>query len=154
MEISLIFLLFLSVLIIWNIVLTILVVKLKKKNDQFFETDKKDVYEYLESVVADNKKFNVRSEKVERGLDEIAAVMKKGFQKLGIVRYNPFHDTGGDMSFSIALLDLEDNGLVLTSIHGRQADRVYAKPIVKGKSSHNLSAEEIEAINKALGQNE
>ena len=100
--------------------------------------------------MADNRKFNTRSEKVERGLDEIAAVMRKGFQKLGIVRYNPFHDTGGDMSFSVALLDLEDSGIVLTSIHGRQADRVYAKPIIKGKSTHNLSAEELEAIKKAL----
>ncbi|MEI7690317.1 MAG: DUF4446 family protein [bacterium] len=150
MNLSLIFLFSLIVLLIWNIVLTGLIVKFKKRNDQFFETDKKNVYDYLESVVADNRKFNTRSEKVERGLDEIAAVMRKGFQKLGIVRYNPFHDTGGDMSFSVALLDLEDSGIVLTSIHGRQADRVYAKPIIKGKSTHNLSAEELEAIKKAL----
>jgi len=150
MDLYLIILIFLIILLAWNILLTSLIVKFKKRNDRFFETDKKNVYEYLESVVADNRKFNTRCEKVEQGLDEIAAVIKKGFQKLGIVRYNPFHDTGGDMSFSFALLDLEDNGIVLTSIHGRQADRVYAKPIIKGKSTHNLSAEELEAIKKAL----
>ena len=70
---------------------------------------------------------------------------------MGIGGCNPFHDTGGDMSFSLALLDFENNGYVLTSIHGRGADRVYAKSIQNGKSQHNLSAEEIESIKKAIG---
>jgi hypothetical protein len=68
-----------------------------------------------------------------------------------MVRYNPFNDTGGDQSFSLALLDLRDNGFVITSIHGREVDRIYAKQIDNGKSKHNLSAEEIEAIKEATG---
>ncbi|MFA5197491.1 MAG: DUF4446 family protein [Patescibacteria group bacterium] len=134
----------------WNIALTILILKIRKKNKLFFESSDENVYELLRHMVADNKKFNKRSEKVEQGLDEIARIMKLSFQKIGVVRYNPFKDTGGDMSFSLALLNLENSGIVITSIHGRGADRVYAKPIEKGKSQHNLSAEEIEAINKAI----
>jgi hypothetical protein len=152
MDNTLLFLLSLALILgLWNIVLTVYLLKIKRKNDHFFETDKDNVYDLLESVVTDTKKFNKRSEKVEQGLDEIAEIMKRSFQKIGVVRYNPFRDTGGDMSFSLALLDLEDNGLVITSIHGRQADRVYAKSIQSGKSQHNLSAEEIEAIKKAIG---
>ncbi|MEI7616675.1 MAG: DUF4446 family protein [Actinomycetota bacterium] len=138
------------ILIAWNIALTFLILKLKRKNRLFFESTDNNIYELLNHVVTDNKKFNKRSEKVEQGLDEISKIVKLSFQKIGAVRYNPFKDTGGDMSFSLALLNLENSGIVLTSIHGRGADRVYAKSIVKGKSSHNLSAEEIEAINKAV----
>jgi len=138
------------ILVIWNIVLTVLILSLKRKNNQFFTTDKGNVYDLMQSIVLDNKKFNKRSEKVEQGLDHIAEMMKKSFQKIGVIRYNPFHDTGGNMSFSLALLDLDNNGIVLTSIHGRGADRVYAKSIQNGKSQHNLSAEEIESIKKAI----
>ncbi len=150
MDNTLIFLLIVGILAAWNIVLTVLFFSLRKKTILFFSTDKGDIHELLESVVRDNKKFNKRSEKVEKGLDEIAEVMKKSFQKIGVVRYNPFHDTGGDMSFSLALLDLNNDGIVLTSIHGRGADRVYAKSIQNGKSQHNLSAEEIASIKKAI----
>ena len=151
MEKNLLYLLILGlVFVAWNMVLTFYLIKIKKKNEIFFDSDQKNVYELLESVVVDNKKFNKRSEKVEQGLDEIAKVTKRSFQKIAVVRYNPFRDTGGDMSFSLALLNLEGSGIVITSIHGRGADRVYAKSIEKGKSQHNLSAEEIEAINKAI----
>lgn len=151
MDNSFLFLLIFCVITaIWLVTLTTLFFKFNKKNNQFFNSDSEDIRGLLESVVNDNKKFNKRSEKVEQGLDEIARVMKKSFQKIGLVRYNPFKDTGGDMSFSLALLDLEDSGIVVTSIHGRGADRVYAKSIHSGKSQHNLSAEEIEAIKKAI----
>jgi hypothetical protein len=68
-----------------------------------------------------------------------------------MVRYNPFRETGGDQSFSMALMDLKNNGIVITSIHGREVDRIYAKEIIEGKSKHNLSAEEIQAIKEAIG---
>jgi hypothetical protein len=151
MENSLLFLLIFSAgFLIWLIILSVLLFNLTKKNNHFFNVGAEDIKGLLDSVVSDNKKFNKRSEKVEQGLDEIAHVMKKSFQKIGLIRYNPFKDTGGDMSFSIALLDLEDSGIVITSIHGRGADRVYAKSLQHGKSQHNLSAEEIEAIKKAM----
>lgn len=71
-------------------------------------------------------------------------------QKISVVRFNPFGDTGGDQSFSLAVLDGHDSGYVLTSIHGRQGTRVYLKPIDFGKSKHSLSDEESLAISQAI----
>jgi hypothetical protein len=138
------------VLAIWALVLTILFFRLKRRNDRFFDAGDENILELLKSVVTDNDKVKKRSEKVEMGLDEAVKIMKRSFQKQAIIRYNPFKETGGNQSFSMAVLDYEKNGFVLTSIHGREADRVYAKPIVNGKSEHNLSAEEVEAIKKAI----
>jgi hypothetical protein len=69
---------------------------------------------------------------------------------VGLVRYDAFEDVGGRLSFSCAMLDAHGHGVVVTSINGRQDTRVYAKPISDGKSPHNLSVEEEEAIRQAL----
>jgi Protein of unknown function (DUF4446) len=69
---------------------------------------------------------------------------------VGLLRYDAFEDVGGRLSFSCALLDDHGNGVVLTSINGRQDTRVYAKPIAQGESPYNLSGEEEEAIRQAL----
>ncbi len=70
-------------------------------------------------------------------------------QKISIVRFNPFGDTGGDQSFSLAVLDSHDSGYVLTSIHGREGTRVYVKPVDYGKSKYTLSDEEQQALSQA-----
>ena len=70
-------------------------------------------------------------------------------QKVGIIRFNPFSEVGGDQSFSIALLNGNDDGLVLTSFYTREGNRVYGKPIKNGKSQYTLSQEEIKAIEMA-----
>src|SRR5215217_1341752 len=69
---------------------------------------------------------------------------------VGLVRYDAFEDVGGRLSFSCAMLDHHANGVVVTSIDGRQDTRVYAKPVNAGKSAYNLSVEEEEAIRQAL----
>jgi hypothetical protein len=69
---------------------------------------------------------------------------------VGLLRYDAFEDVGGRLSFSCALLDEHGNGVVLTSINGRQETRVYAKPVTAGTSSYNLSSEEGEAIRQAM----
>jgi hypothetical protein len=71
-------------------------------------------------------------------------------RRVGLVRYDAFEDVGGRLSFSCALLDEHGNGVVMTSINGRQDTRVYAKPIVGGTSRYNLSIEEEEAIRQAV----
>lgn len=69
---------------------------------------------------------------------------------MGLVRYDAFEDVGGRLSFSCALLDDQATGVVMTSINGRHDTRVYAKPVMEGRSSYNLSIEEEEAIRQAL----
>ena len=71
-------------------------------------------------------------------------------QHIGLVRFNPFRDTGGDQSFAIAVLDDRRDGIVLSSLHGRAYTRIFAKPVENGASRHNLSDEETQAIRIAV----
>jgi hypothetical protein len=72
-------------------------------------------------------------------------------QHIGLVRFNPFEDTGSDQSFAIALLDDERSGIVVSSLHGRDGTRIFAKPIHAGQASYSLSAEEQKALGIASG---
>lgn len=76
---------------------------------------------------------------------------RRSLQHIGIVRFNPFEDTGSDQSFAIALLDDARDGIVISSLHGRANTRLFAKPVNEGTSTHTLSDEEAEAIRLALG---
>lgn len=73
-------------------------------------------------------------------------------QRVGFIRYNAFSDMGSDLSFSIALLDDNLDGFVLTSIYGREESNTYAKPILKGESTYPLSVEEMQALDRAKRQ--
>ncbi len=81
---------------------------------------------------------------------ELEALTHRTLQRVGVIRYNPFADTGGDQSFAIALLDAQGNGIVLSSLHSRTDTRVFAKPVQGGRSRYPLSDEEQDAIRKAL----
>ena len=94
---------------------------------------------------------------VSRELDELAARMavlegaqRKAFQRVGLVRYNPFEETGGNQSFALALLDQQGDGFVISSLHARAGTRVYGKAVARGTSETTLSAEESEALRLAL----
>lgn len=94
---------------------------------------------------------------VSRELDELAARMailegaqRKAFQRVGLVRYNPFEETGGNQSFALGLLDAAGDGWVLSSLHARSGTRVYAKAIKAGKADAALSEEEAAAITRAM----
>lgn len=93
---------------------------------------------------------------VARDLDELTArtaileaAGRRAFSRVGLVRFNPFEETGGNQSFALALLDSDGNGWVLSSLHARAGTRVYAKAVAGGRSDANLSAEETEAIRQA-----
>ncbi len=83
-------------------------------------------------------------------VDRLARRLEKAayfsLQHLGIVRFNPFSDTGGDQSFAIALVDGHGNGVVLSSLHARDVTRVYAKPLQRWESTYPLTDEEKQAI--------
>lgn len=81
---------------------------------------------------------------------ELENLSQRTIQKVAVIRYNPFSDTGGDQSFAIALLDSLGNGVVLSSLHSRTDTRVFAKPVQSGRSRYQLSDEEQDAIKKAL----
>ncbi len=76
--------------------------------------------------------------------------LAQAVQRVGLVRFDAFEDMGGRLSFSLALLDEAGDGVVVTSINGRQDTRVYAKPVGRGASDHDLSDEEAAAIRQAM----
>lgn len=118
----------------------------------FFKKKKKqpkNLRQILECLEEVEKKLRA----VSKDFDALKKENKKTFQKFGIVRFNPFKEVGSDQSFSIALLNLKNNGFVLTSQYGRESNRVFAKPINQGKSEYLLSKEEKEAIEQAISYN-
>jgi len=90
----------------------------------------------------------------DKGLGETKGIIEQiktegleCIQKVGLVRYNPFSETGGNQSFVLTLLNGKGNGLVITSLHSREATRVFAKPVKDGKEAgYEFSKEEIQAI--------
>jgi hypothetical protein len=94
---------------------------------------------------------------LQQGQDQLKhnlATLEKNFrfavQKVGVVRFNPFADGGGNFSFSLALLDGQDSGLVITSMHGREQNRIYSKKIQNGASENQMTEEEQEAVRRAV----
>ena len=95
------------------------------------------------------KSLEERLEKTAKELALLKEAHEKAVTKVGMVRFNPFGEIGGDQSFSVALLDSKDSGVIITSHYGKDIQRIYAKPIKEGKSEYSLSTEEEEAIKKA-----
>jgi hypothetical protein len=148
-----IFFLFLTgvaLLIVWNIFLQSQLWQIKKKLKTFFNGKKASD---LEGVLFEEIKRLKKAESDIKQLFKSSKVLEKmasqSIQKVGVVRFNPFKETGGDQSFAIALLNSQDNGLVISSLYTRQGTRVYSKPIEAGQSKYPLSKEEIEALKKA-----
>ncbi|MBU0572511.1 DUF4446 family protein [Patescibacteria group bacterium] len=134
----------------WLFVLSIgLFIILRFFNRLVKRADKGDLKKVLEKVLAVEVENSKAIKMLEKEIDKLEDDGRFHVQKVGLVRFNPFQETGGDHSFSIALLDGKDTGLVLTGLHTRERTRVYAKTVTKGKSEHELSNEEKKAFTKA-----
>jgi len=105
--------------------------------------------ENLKEVLVELKSLEGNFEKISKELEELRRESRFWVRKIGIVRFNPFSEVGGDQSFSIALLDANNSGVVISSLYSRQENRIYGKPIKNGKSEYQLSEEENQAIEKA-----
>ncbi|HYK96388.1 MAG TPA: DUF4446 family protein [Candidatus Dormibacteraeota bacterium] len=101
--------------------------------------------ERVRQVVKDIDAVSSRTAAVERGLEG-------AFGRVGLVRFNPFEDTGGNQSFALALLDGRGDGFIVSSLHARTGTRIYAKAIAKGASDAALSDEETAALKQALAK--
>lgn len=106
----------------------------------------KSIEYYMENV-KEVKKENIELKNYCKQLDQ---TIMGCIQKVGLVRYSAFKDTGSDLSFALALLNEENSGIVLNGIYSREMSNIYSKPIEKGSSSYTLSEEEKEAISKAM----
>jgi hypothetical protein len=139
------------VLLIWNIFLHLNMNRIRKNQQQLFSGKngadlEKTILEHTNNL----KELDRDIQDLYGISNQIHGLAKKSVHKIGIVRFNPFKDLGGDQSFSVALLDGENSGVVISALHTREGNRVYSKPVEKGKAvKHPLTDEEQEAIKRA-----
>ena len=140
------------ILLIGFLILIIRVSNLNKRYIDFMKKigNGKNIEEDLENYI-------YRVEKVEKQNADLQLIFKDFenqlsgcIQKVGIVRYNAFKDTGSDLSFALALLDEDNTGVVMNGIYSREMSNIYAKPVENAKSAYTISEEEQMAIDRAV----
>ena len=115
---------------------------LKEKYDFFTQGDNVNWDELLTKTLTEVRAAKAEMQELEENQQAKRDQMNAYVQKENLMGYNAFADTGSDLSYSLSLLDENNNGVVLSSIYGREDNRTYAKPIENGKSTYNLSEEE------------
>ena len=124
--------------------------KMQKRYEKFMAKEDLDLEELL---VQYTKKLNslLQNEKdIFASIKEIERVQALCIHKVGIVRYKAIANTGADLSFTVALLNKQNDGVVLNGIYSRDGSYTYAKPIKDAKSTYKLSEEEEQALEKAI----
>lgn len=150
--IALIFIILLG-LIVWLAILTRNLIKIQRQITALSKGS--EGANILEIINRHLELENEISQDITRLYDDQAItskILKTAVKKVGIERFNAFVGGGGELSFSLALLNSFGNGVVVSCIQGRNESRVYAKPVVEGRSPQVLSKEEIKAIEKALAE--
>ncbi len=139
-------------LLIGFVVLLVRFSKLNKRYKNFMEKlgQGKNLEEDLETYMYRVDKVERQNAEISNQVETIENNVTNCVQKIGMVRYNAFKDVGSDLSFALALLDKNNNGVVLNGIYAREMSNIYAKPIQNGKSTYVVSEEESQAIEKAM----
>lgn len=139
------------ILLILNIVTLAKVSKLKKKYNSFMEgKEAKSLEETIITRFRQVDDLKVNQELQGKDIEALKANILKTYQKFGLVKYDAFNEMGGQLSFSLAMLDKKNNGFLLNTVHNREGSYTYIKEIFDGKSEINLSEEEEKALNKAV----
>lgn len=139
------------VLVILNAFLVYYFYKTNKKFDQLLEKGKiKDLKEVLFKQIDRTKSQEEVINKIIARVKNLENISEITLQRIGVVRFNPFDNLGGNQSFAIALLDKKNNGFVISSLFIKDGNRVYAKAVKNGLSEHPLSDEEKEALKRAM----
>lgn len=142
-----------SLLLILVMVLIISNVKLNKRYKKMMKgVNGKNLEELINSKLEDIEKAISNSEEAINTCDVIRQELKGCVNKIAIMRYKALPDVGSDLSFSIAILDSYNDGVILTGIYTRQDSTTYAKPIDKGISRYELSEEENHVLNEAINK--
>ena len=139
-------------LIALSVIVIIKFNKISKKYTEFMKKlgNGKNIEEDLENYMYRVERVEKQNAEILNYIKNVDNDLNKCIQKIGIVRYNAFQDTGSDLSFALALLDEKNNGVVLNGIYSREMSNIYAKPVENGKSKYTISEEENLAIEKAI----
>lgn len=145
----------LSILLLVAIILLIVQIsktsKLKKRIDQFVTgKDGMSLEGEIAQLVQVNKELIEEVGKNKKNIKKLFRTMEGTFQKVGLVKYDAFQQMGGQLSFSIALLDQRNNGFILNSVHSTDGCYSYTKEIKNGECALSLGKEEEEALQMAL----
>ena len=132
------------ILIIFFFINIILLINTNKKYLQFMKKlgNGNNLDEMLKKYLADVKEIQKDNAEIKAYYTKLDRDIASCIQKVGLVRYNAFKDVGSNLSFAIALLDKNDNGVILNGLYGSESSNIYAKPIKGGMSSYQLSEEE------------
>lgn len=149
-----------GILLLLIVMLFILLISTKKKLGQltknYEEFMKGKNAESMEDAILDKFKeidwLKEADKKKQDSIDKIFEKLKETYQKLGIVKYDAFQEMGGKLSFSLAILDEENNGYVMNSMHSREGCYTYIKEIEKGQSNILLADEEKQALEQAMNK--
>ena len=151
-------------LLIWSLALTALMVvgvmwvfdlqgrlrRLQSRYESIYSTEEDDsVGAAVERLAARLTEMNARAERLVVRMEQIDKALVHAVQGIGFVRYSAFEDTGGDQSFSLALADGAGDGMVISALYGRDATRVYAKPVEGWTCARPMTSAEEEALAKA-----
>lgn len=151
----LIIILLISVLSIILLILNHLkLTKIKNEYSEFMKKlgNGKNIDENLKVYMDRVQKVEDLNKEIIQYCESLDKTVDTCIQKIGIVRYNAFKDVGSNLSFTLALLNNNNNGVVLNGIYSRDNSNIYAKPIKDGKSEYILSDEEKEAIEKSINE--
>ena len=148
-----------AVIVILFITLILLIVqirktsKLKKRLDKFLlGKDGTSLENDIVALFEDNKFLKASTEKNKKDIRILYKNMESAFQKIGLVKYDAFNQMGGQLSFCLALLDENNNGFIINSVHSTEGCYSYTKEIKMGESSIPLGKEEEEALAMAMGE--
>jgi hypothetical protein len=141
----------LGVFFVWNITITYLLIAQRSKIKKVTKDGKNTtVIEAISDVIEKEKSLKRTIIEIDKKVEDLIFASQFYIQKIGLVRFNPFNDTGGDQSFILALVDDRDTGVVISGLHTRNGTRWYAKEVENGKGvGHDLSNDEKKAINAA-----
>lgn len=136
---------------VWLVILTFLLLRMTTHYFRLTKNiTKKDLKNVLDEILRLIKKHDDLNTQVLKKIKKLSKEDRFHLQKVGFLRFNPFADTGGDQSFILALLDKDNSGVVLSSLHSRGTTRLYAKKVVHGKGEpFELSSEEKGVVSKA-----
>lgn len=137
------------VLGIWTAGLTGLVVFFWIKFSSLTKLGGGGLMKALDNVFKKEKNNEKEIKILKKSLEALGNDCTFHTQKVGLVRFNPFSETGGNHSFSLALLNDRDTGFIMTGLHTRERTRLYVKPVSNGKSKYELSKDELSALEKA-----
>lgn len=124
-----------------------------KKNYRIFMTgkDAKNLETVLIERLQQVDDLIASNQANEKNIENIVKEMRLTYQKMGLIKYDAFHEMGGKLSFSLAMLDMRNNGFIINAMHTREGCYTYIKEIVDGNSIIILSEEEKEALDRAMG---